>query len=80
MKSSTDKLVLLAHNQDDILIENFSELYSHKIFVYDKSIHLFDKETVIEEHWCQTGMSKSTIKELKIDIILRVLKKILCCR
>ena len=63
MKSSTDKLVLLAHNQDDILIENFSELYSHKIFVYDKSIHLFDEETVIEEHWCQTGMSKSTIKD-----------------
>ncbi len=29
-------------------------------------------KTVIEEHWCQTGMVKSTIKD--IDIILRILK------
>ncbi|HEM3474786.1 hypothetical protein JXW62_08790 [Streptococcus suis] len=62
IKSEGVQLVLLMNNQDEVLIKNFSELYTHKLFVYDKSSHTFDEEEVIISYWEQIGLSDSSIK------------------
>lgn len=51
-----DEIALLSDNTDDELIKNFSELYYTKLFVYNNSKHLFDREDVISKYWKKIGL------------------------
>lgn len=64
--------------QRNQLVSDFSTLYQQKIFVYDNSFHLFDKEDFIEELWRKNGFLDSSFRnrfdftESKADIRIQI--------
>lgn len=45
------KHILLSGNNPNSLVNSLSEVYQEKIFVYNRSYHIFDEENSISERW-----------------------------
>ena len=46
--ANLDEMAFLVDNDDDILIENFKDMYLRPIYVYPNSIHIFDEEDSVQ--------------------------------
>lgn len=49
------KHILLSGNNPNSLVNSLSEVYQEKIFVYNRSYHIFDEEDSISERWKEIG-------------------------
>lgn len=49
------KHILLSGNNPNSLVNSLSEVYQEKIFVYNRSYHIFDEEYSISERWKEIG-------------------------
>jgi hypothetical protein len=49
------KHILLSGNNPNSLVNSLSEVYQDRIFVYNRSYHIFDEEYSISERWKEIG-------------------------
>lgn len=49
------KHILLSGNNPNSIVNSLSEVYQEKIFVYNRSYHIFDEEYSISERWKEIG-------------------------
>ena len=57
------KHILLSENNPNSLVNSLSEVYQERIFVYNRSYHIFDEEDSIRERWEEIGFFEWGIKK-----------------
>ncbi|WP_300979542.1 hypothetical protein [Streptococcus thermophilus] len=64
IKGSSEFIYHTNLEKDNILVKGFSELYQHKLFLFNNSKHLFDEEDTIKDDWNQNGFLESSFSEI----------------